>query len=116
MRSDERGEWRDIQQDNSTIVGGSGGVSNSAIYRSDGCPDGVSEAGVAGGGGGSGRCRRDVPDAMFAANGANYVYYPICAVRETARFRRRTDRVICKAWAGRRRRRRRWRDQAWWTR
>jgi trimeric autotransporter adhesin len=64
----------------STIVAGSGGVSSSAVYPASGPATGYPKPTWQAGTGVPADAVRDVPDvSLFASNGANYIYYPICA-------------------------------------
>jgi len=65
---------------NSTILAGGGGVSGAALYPSSGPATGYPKPAWQTGTGVPADKLRDVPDvSLFASNGANYVYYPICA-------------------------------------
>jgi len=65
----------------STILAGSGGTSSSAIYPAVGPATGYPKPAWQAGAGVPADGRRDLPDvSLFAANGKNYVYYPICAI------------------------------------
>jgi len=65
---------------NSTMVAGSGGASSAAIYAVSGLAAGYPKPAWQAGTGVPADKVRDLPDvSLFAANGSNYVYYPICA-------------------------------------
>jgi hypothetical protein len=67
-------------RNSSTIVAGGGGVSSAAIYPASGPATGYPKPTWQAGPGVLVDKVRDVPDvSLFAADGANYVYYPICA-------------------------------------
>jgi len=64
----------------STIVAGGGGYSTAAVYPATGPAAGYSKPPWQVAPGALADRLRDVPDlSLFAANGANYAYYPICA-------------------------------------
>jgi trimeric autotransporter adhesin len=64
----------------STIVAGSGGASSAAVYPASGPVTGYPKPAWQAGTGVPADKVRDVPDiSLFAADGPNYVYYPICA-------------------------------------
>lgn len=64
----------------SSIVAGGGGPSRAAVYPATGPAMGYSKPAWQTGTGVPLDNVRDVPDvSLFASNGANYVYYPICA-------------------------------------
>ena len=64
----------------STIVAGGGGASSAAVYPASGPATGYPKPAWQTGTGVPVDKVRDVPDvSLFAADGANYVYYPICA-------------------------------------
>jgi len=64
----------------STIVAGGGGMSSAAIHSTSGPATGYPKPTWQAGTGVPVDKVRDVPDvSLFAADGANYVYYPICA-------------------------------------
>lgn len=64
----------------STIVAGSGGSSSAAIYPVSGPVSGYPKPAWQAGAGVPADKVRDLPDvSLFAANGGNYIYYPICA-------------------------------------
>jgi hypothetical protein len=66
---------------NSTIVAGSGGASAAAVYSGAGSATGYAKPAWQTGTGVPADRVRDVPDlSLYAADGANYVYYPICAL------------------------------------
>ena len=66
---------------NSTMLAGGGGVSSSALYPASGPATGYAKPAWQTGAGVPADRVRDVPDvSLFAANGANYTYYPICAL------------------------------------
>jgi len=65
---------------NSSIVAGSGGVSSAAIYPVSGPATGYPKPIWQKGTGVPADKVRDVPDvSLYAANGPNYIFYPICA-------------------------------------
>ena len=65
----------------STIVAGGGGASSAAIYPASGPATGYPKPAWQSGSGVPADRARDVPDvSLFAANGSNFVEYPICAV------------------------------------
>ncbi len=67
-------------RNSSTIVAGGGGVSSAAVYPASGPATGYPKPAWQAGAGVLADKVRDVPDvSLFAADGANYVYYPICA-------------------------------------
>ena len=67
-------------RNSSTIVAGGGGVSSAAVYPASGPATGYPKPAWQAGPGVLADKVRDVPDvSLFAADGANYVYYPICA-------------------------------------
>jgi hypothetical protein len=62
------------------IIAGSGGVSKAAIYPTSGPPKGYPKPIWQQGAGVPADKVRDLPDvSLFASNGWNYIYYPICA-------------------------------------
>jgi hypothetical protein len=64
----------------STIVAGSGGSSSAALYPTSGSPTGYPKPSWQAGTGVPADKVRDLPDvSLYAANGPNYIYYPICA-------------------------------------
>jgi hypothetical protein len=64
---------------NSSIVAGSGGASNAALYPGSG-PTGYAKPSWQSGAGVPADKVRDLPDvSLYASNGQNYVNYPICA-------------------------------------
>jgi len=66
---------------NSTIAAGGGGVSNAAVYPASGPVTGYPKPTWQAGSGVPADKLRDVPDlSLFAGDGANDVYYPICAL------------------------------------
>ena len=63
-----------------TIVAGSGGASSAALYPSGLAPQGYPKPAWQTGTGVPSDKVRDIPDiSLFAANGYNYSFYPICA-------------------------------------
>lgn len=63
-----------------TIVAGGGGASRAAVYLSSGVVTGYAKPAWQAGGGAPADKLRDLPDlSLFAANGSNLSYYPICA-------------------------------------
>jgi subtilase family serine protease len=66
---------------NSTIIAGGGGASSAAVYPASGPATGYPKPAWQAGAGVPGDNRRDLPDvSLYAANGPNYIYYPICAL------------------------------------
>ena len=67
-------------RNSSTIVAGGGGVSSAAVYPASGPVTGYPKPTWQAGTGVPADKVRDMPDvSLFAGDGANYVYYPICA-------------------------------------
>ena len=67
-------------RNSSTIVAGGGGVSSAAVYPASGPATGYPKPTWQAGTGVPVDKVRDVPDiSLFTGDGANYVYYPICA-------------------------------------
>jgi trimeric autotransporter adhesin len=65
---------------NSTIVAGGGGASSAAVYPSSGPATGYPKPLWQTGPGVPADMVRDLPDvSLYAADGLNYVYYPVCA-------------------------------------
>ncbi len=65
----------------STIVAGGGGTSSAALYPATGPATGYPKPAWQAGSGVPADKVRDMPDvSLFAANGGNFVEYPICAV------------------------------------
>jgi len=68
-------------RNSSTIMASGGGASSTAIYLASGSATGYPKPTWQAGTGVPPDKLRDVPDvSLFAADGANYVYYPICAL------------------------------------
>jgi subtilase family serine protease len=67
--------------DNSNIIAGSGGSSSAAVYPAKGTPTGYPKPAWQAGKGVPADKVRDLPDvSLYASNGFNYTYYPICAL------------------------------------
>jgi hypothetical protein len=70
-----------LQNYGSNIVAGSGGASSAALYPSSGPPTGYPKPAWQTGTGVPADKVRDLPDvSLYASNGYNLAYYPICAV------------------------------------
>ena len=64
----------------STIVAGGGGASRAAVYLASGVVTGYAKPAWQSGSGVPADKLRDLPDlSLFAANGSNFSFYPICA-------------------------------------
>ena len=81
LNADDGGSYATlVANQGSTIVAGSGGSSSAALYPTSGPATGYPKPSWQSGPGVPSDKVRDLPDvSLYAANGPNYIYYPICA-------------------------------------